>query len=76
LGYKPGVGIDKRHPDGARYRPKGTEDERANFYWEVANLNPLTESEWISITSFLSHSTGKPYAPFPPRRPLLVQSLG
>ncbi len=73
LGYMPGVGAVKHHPAGAKYRPKSTEQEEAKFYWEVTDLAPLPEAQWISITDFLSYRTDKPYQPFTPRRPLLVR---
>ena len=73
IGYTPAVdgGV---HPDGMKYRPETTRGEKGwQAFWEVTNLKELPTSECMRIRKFISFRTGKPYQPYVPQRPYLIQ---
>lgn len=68
------------HPEGMKYRPKSTEkyplDNHGSWavFWEVADLTPLSKSEWIKIGQLRGFEKPSKYLTnYIPKGPSLVQ---
>lgn len=64
------------HPEGMRFRPATTQNERWAAYWEVGGLERLSKDDRVPMDHFSALASGKRFQKhFVPRGPTLIERL-